>query len=246
MNRRSANREVGFEEVRALLAGELDEARAAAVRSELTDDPELVRAAMDLGDPERLAELAGLSGEEVERAWSRFESQLNASDSQSTTAGANERRPVRLKRLAADHIVWLLAASLLLGIGLGSSLNRASSSHEGEAKQVVLERLERLEATSSTRGAGAPLEVDERLDLIVLLLPPPPGLEVEVPHSARYTVTRGADMVAFGEIEQQDEGYFALALSPVPSGDYVVELFRVSEVKSFARYRFTVSRENRR
>jgi hypothetical protein len=239
--------EPSFEEIAALLAGDLDEARADRVREALARDPELAQVAADLGDPERLADLARVTASETDAAWAGFVAQLDGTvDSRS--AGGQRRGITRWIRGSVEHRpLAMLAATLVVGLGVGGALVRWQGAPRPPG-QILLERIDRSDERGPDRGEVQRLEVTADVGLLVLLLSPPPSVVAEIPALARYRIWRGGSRVLVGDLRQQDEGLFALALpaTALPAGSYRIGLFRLGEERPFATYDVEVKSDRRR
>jgi|SRR4051812_13158143 hypothetical protein len=243
MTRKTPGKVPSFEEIASLLAENLDdESRAEEIRDYLADDPELARAALDATDPSRLAAIANLSTEEVDQAWVRFKSGLG--HLVYSPPDLEKPRGWRLGRLAGARPFWAMAATFLLGFCLAGALfyRREAPVLPGNGRgQVLIERLDRVIDTNLERGEKKRLEAGKEIESLVLLLSPPPDLSGEIPSTVHYMVSRGQEVSASGELQQQDEGFFALLLpsASLSPGDYWIRLFRPGEKEAFAKYRFT-------
>lgn len=247
MNLHTPDEEPTFEEISDLLRGELDEVRAEAVRDFLANDPELARAALDLVDPSGLAEVANLDATDVNRAWARFALRPESGAETAHTLSREKVKKPWFDRFFSRRPVWAMASAFLMGFMLSSALYLRTSAPRGLGQgRLVVERLEREGTPIATRGKERRIELGEGVESLVLLLSPPSSLSIKVPQQARYTVSRGEEVLISGEVWQQDEGFFALSLpsTSLPPGDYRIQLFSPDSKDPFVQYGLLLSNES--
>lgn len=241
-----------IEDVVALFDGELDGARAAAVRAALRDDPELARAGLDVVDPSDLGRVANLDSAAVDQAWAKFQASLDPVIVDPVSPGARPAEPaiapstpaavLPWRRRLAERPLWAMAAGLAVGLGLGLLL----ASRDAGPTSSGLAHVARLELA----GTGGPLRGEEPrivpapdVATLVLLLVPPSSLYEELPPRVRYLLSRDGKRAGEGEAMQLELGSYSVSLvaAATPPGTYRIELVRENETASFASYDFVLA-----
>lgn len=159
----------GDDELVALACGELDEARAEAIRERLAVDPEAARRVLDIQSSLALEAPEGqppLSAAEVAASWSRLEPKLVA-----TAPRSSRRRGARVGRRSPWGRLtnWSLAATLVLAaVGAGWMIRSAQRTPGGP--EVTLRATGRVDRGEEAHQALEVLAVGDEPTRLRLLL----------------------------------------------------------------------------